>query len=94
MGKTGNGKSSTANTILGLDRHFEVSHAFGSTTQKCQRHNNRRFGIPIEVRDECTHQAVTKQRSKLSGVACFAGGPVKVTIMGSSPGLDRGKGAF
>lgn len=50
LGKTGNGKSSTGNTIVNV-AHFAVGRGMASVTKKCQRYNTNRFGINIEVVD-------------------------------------------
>ncbi|XP_076436835.1 GTPase IMAP family member 4-like isoform X2 [Babylonia areolata] len=50
IGRTGNGKSSAGNTILGMKR-FQEGGGFISETSHCQMHTADRFGIPVQVVD-------------------------------------------
>ncbi|KAL8598208.1 hypothetical protein ACOMHN_043279 [Nucella lapillus] len=50
IGRTGNGKSSAGNTLLGMAKFLE-SGGFSSETTTCQMYRAERFGIPVEVVD-------------------------------------------
>ncbi|XP_076455408.1 uncharacterized protein LOC143289996 isoform X2 [Babylonia areolata] len=86
VGKTGNGKSSTANTVVGLDEHFEARPQFSSITKKCQRHNRVRFGVRVEIVDtpglfdtEMDQDAVVTEVTKCLGV--LAPGPHAILLV-------------
>lgn len=50
IGRTGNGKSSAGNTILGMVKFVEGG-GFSSETDRCHLYTATRFGIPVEVVD-------------------------------------------
>ncbi|XP_070183499.1 uncharacterized protein [Littorina saxatilis] len=86
LGKTGNGKSSTGNSIIGFKRYCSRS-AFESVTFDCSWQSVRRFGVEVEVVDtpgffdtEMAENKLKKEIVKCVGMASPGPHALLVTV--------------